>query len=535
MAELSGAQPDPGGNWTERLRTGGALAAAMDGDLIAIKDGVTYIAIIPFTDGTPQRDVEVAVSHEFPLLLVHVFAQHGEAIPGGGSALAGFVLKMGDEKQYGSFDNFRRQAATPVEIKRNADEQFVDLRTDAGDDSLYMRYSLVLRPEWEGQPPQVIRVLSRTINGEPAYLPEGIHRQSPWSIQSVLPLTRFNGAELYMEPERRGYIQADGKSGVYRAYNLLPDPTLWSFRLDDGVQVTADGRVGLLRVQIEPAKNLVQIDHQVKSEHAGRPDMARNMLLGGMDERPDVILNGRNVDRLRRETFYGERFWMLPLNEEAAEDTAEAIVERMERVEDLWQILKTAEVTEAYMQDWHVIGPFPSDKLAAGMKEVYPPEQEIDLDATYEGVDGAAVRWQPLLKEGEPKLAAAPVNLHQPFKERQGYVAYAATLIRSDRERDAALYVGLHHFSRIYLRWVQEDAAMWFNGEKVLEFNAHEQPGRDGISVPVHLKAGDNTILFKFSRATEPSGWHLFVRLGDEYGFPITDGIEYGRLQGRRN
>ncbi len=100
-------------------------------------------------------------------------------------------------------------------------------------------------------------------------------------------------------------------------------------------------------------------------------------------------------------------------------------------------------------------------------------------------------------------------------------MGYAATRIRSDRERDAWLYVGLEHYSRLYMQWRIEGGILWVNGEPVLEFNAHEQSGRDGMRVPVRLRQGDNIVLLKFAGGSEQA-WNLLVRVGDAQGYPVT-------------
>jgi hypothetical protein len=52
-----------------------------------------------------------------------------------------------------------------------------------------------------------------------------------------------NGAVLTCEKGRMAYVQADPISGVYAAYNPLPDPTDWAFSVPGGIKVKADGDV----------------------------------------------------------------------------------------------------------------------------------------------------------------------------------------------------------------------------------------------------------------------------------------------------
>jgi hypothetical protein len=44
--------------------------------------------------------------------------------------------------------------------------------------------------------------------------------------------------------------------------------------------------------------------------------------------------------------------------------------------------------------------------------------------------------------------------------------------------------------------------------------------------VEVQLRKGDNTILVKVCQAT--GGWGFLLRLGDEFGLPLDQGLRYG-------
>jgi hypothetical protein len=97
----------------------------------------------------------------------------------------------------------------------------------------------------------------------------------------------------------------------------------------------------------------------------------------------------------------------------------------------------------------------------------------------------------------------------------KGTTAYAWTSIVSDRERAVVLYTGS-----------DESIAVWLNGEPVLRKKIYRAALKDQDKIPVKLKKGENTVLVKLSHGYE--AWHLFFRLGDEYGFPITEGITFG-------
>src|SRR5205085_2873186 len=65
-----------------------------------------------------------------------------------------------------------------------------------------------------------------------------------------------------------------------------------------------------------------------------------------------------------------------------------------------------------FLTDWYVIGPF-DGKQQRGFRTVYPPEQQVDLNAALPGKTGI-VRWKryqtPVALEGLPARVAL-VNL----------------------------------------------------------------------------------------------------------------------------
>src|SRR5690606_21751774 len=59
-----------------------------------------------------------------------------------------------------------------------------------------------------------------------------------------------------------------------------------------------------------------------------------------------------------------------------------------------------AEPNREFIPEWYVIGPFPNprseDGHRLGLHTTFPPDEEIDLDAAYTGIEGQHVRWQKM-------------------------------------------------------------------------------------------------------------------------------------------
>ena len=535
IESLSGARPSPGGKWHKRLATAGERVFARDGDVIAISDGVSYVGLIPFAANAPERSQQVELSFEYPLLLVHTFMYRSdqpmkidEFYGAKQKASAGFVIEVADRTEFGSFAAFRRHLGdAELTTAWNAEAGVLEARYASSGDRLAMDF----RPQVHqyatphSMGPKPVR---RTINGKWPYLPKGIHRDTPWSVQGVTGRIEKAGAELRAEPGRRVYLQAETKSGTYVAYNVLPDPTLWSFRVPGGVRLDADGRLGIARVQVRPGQNRIWIDHAAKPEHRGREDLASAILVFGLKQAPEVVLGGTPLKEAPKVLDTdGVNAYAIPLRGKLP--APGALATRHARARKLLDLSNTPAVLASYLQDWRIIGPFPSDQQGTGMETVYPPEQELNFAATYEGLDDTPARWRRAIKEGQPALGAEPVSLLQFFPETTQFAGYAHTQIISKREQAVSFWIGIGDLGRTYTGWVKEPLGLWLNGKRVFLTDAYESPGRDGHHVNVTLKEGKNSLLVKFSHAKEPGSLGLYLRVGDAWGFPCPPGVMFGK------
>jgi hypothetical protein len=149
-----------------------------------------------------------------------------------------------------------------------------------------------------------------------------------------------------------------------------------------------------------------------------------------------------------------------------------------------YQDMNAGKPSEAFTS-WQVIGPFPAPNPMKGFNTEYSPEKEkrVDPNRAYPDPGGAMRKWQKL--EGSPDI-----NLIEAFGD-QWIVAYAATSLESDADKDVQLIIA--HRSAI---------KVWLNGELVrsvpLGPNAYA-PTRQVIFAK--LRKGKNDLFIKNLRA----------------------------------
>lgn len=330
---VSGSREAPDDKWQERVESRGARVRAADGDVITIRDGVTYLGLIPVTANALTREREVEIAFEHPVMLIHsyIFDAGPDAMESAGKSkgpspadslepgnkveevaallgdekqekkrrgpldldelhalkntpTAGFVVEMGDATQYESFEEFQNHMSeVALEASWNQEERHLQMRYESGEDVLEMSYD-----------PRAYPAKKRSINGKWPYLPKNIMRESNWAVQGRAGELEKNGARLTTADGRPAYLLASPVSDLYIGYNPTPHPQPWRLTLPDGMELQTDGKVGLLRVAIRRKANGVWIDH-APTDAAEEPDRAKGLLLFGFDEPPNVELNRRPV------------------------------------------------------------------------------------------------------------------------------------------------------------------------------------------------------------------------------------------------
>ncbi|MEW4455770.1 hypothetical protein AB1L30_24090 [Bremerella sp. JC817] len=169
-----------------------------------------------------------------------------------------------------------------------------------------------------------------------------------------------------------------------------------------------------------------------------------------------------------------------------------------------------------FLKSWHVMAAFEFDK-GNGFDTAYPPEEAIDLEATYPGklveeIPGPA-KWLPLeVPAGEKR-----VDFNKAFAPVKEVVGYAVTTFDSPTEQ------------QVELRWGSPNATkVWVNGKLIASNKVyHAGDNFDQYMAPATLKAGENTILVKLVQNEQTQSWtnvwQFDLRVCDSLGTAIRD------------
>lgn len=152
---------------------------------------------------------------------------------------------------------------------------------------------------------------------------------------------------------------------------------------------------------------------------------------------------------------------------------------------------------------WYVIGPY-DDPEKAILEAVYPPEREVDLNASYAG-KGGPVHW---IKRASQAGVVGLVELYGAQNYTANTVAYATCTVLSLREHDAIMKVGS-----------DDDIVIWLDDIEVWRHEGMRGLTRDEDSVPVVLGTGATRILVKVYNRT--GMWGFSMRLTDRQGLPL--------------
>ena len=292
------------------------------GHRVLIHDGVSYLAILPLPASDLGRDVDIEIAAGIagkveptgaavaPALTLSIFnLWRDEPIAPRSLDLAavatrtygGLVLEMGDSQQHGSFEAFARHiAAAELKADWNEGARRLDVAYRSGGDLLEAGFTTDFPQIKEDHFPvapgsQERAIPYRRLNGAWPYLPAGLERDTTWAQQGTTGRLEKAGAVLVGEPGRKAYLIADPLTGAVIGYNPLPDPQPFALAMRDGVTISADGKVGLLRVEYRPWEKAFDMSYALKPGQDGA-DMAGSFTISGLAEAPSVTLNGRPAE-----------------------------------------------------------------------------------------------------------------------------------------------------------------------------------------------------------------------------------------------
>jgi len=314
------------------------------GQVITIRDGSAYIGIIPLPATDLGRTDEIVIEPGFdaplgdrhsgvsiaPALMINSYnMQRTTPLPEDDpiweqlcrESYGGFVIEMGDVEEYGSFQAFQtHMQAAVLTTQWEAAARTLHIDYQSGTDLMEMGFCTDYRQAdvHYGVIPGDHRIALpyRRINGNDPYLPSKIERDTTLSQQGTIGLLEKNGAALTTEYGRKAYLQTEPVSGTYTGYNPVPDLTAWSLTTPGGIEVKADGRIGLLRVSVRPAESKLWVMSAEMPRHAGEPNLARSLLVFGFAAQPQVEVNGTLLtEPLEQVEIGGRQAYRVPLTE----------------------------------------------------------------------------------------------------------------------------------------------------------------------------------------------------------------------------
>ena len=144
-----------------------------------------------------------------------------------------------------------------------------------------------------------------------------------------------------------------------------------------------------------------------------------------------------------------------------------------------------------FLTNWQVIGPFHNIERK-GFEEVFPPEKNIDLKASYPGKQGL-VQWEELTTTDR----YGKVDLNEPYGKLKEVTSYAYHQFDATGDSPAELRLGCKNAWKI-----------WLNGQLVFGRDEYHRGQRiDQYKLPVKLNKGPNTILIKLCQNEQKQDW----------------------------
>jgi HEAT repeat protein len=152
---------------------------------------------------------------------------------------------------------------------------------------------------------------------------------------------------------------------------------------------------------------------------------------------------------------------------------------------------------------WWVVGPFDLGDKNQGWETSYIGEPNVNVVARY-----MAGKTRRQWKRVESQDSHGKIDLRATIADRDSCIGYAYAEIELQKPADAVLLLG-----------VDDSEKIWVNGDKVFEQFTARGLVFDQDRVPVHLKAGTNSILLKLYQNTQ--GWEFCVRIVTPEGHPV--------------
>jgi tetratricopeptide (TPR) repeat protein len=317
-----------------------------------------------------------------------------------------------------------------------------------------------------------------------------ITQADPASLPAIL--TAMNGANPLAENWLRAAIGVLADQAI--AAQKLPVEALQAFLLD--TQNSAAPRVVAfdLLQRAEP-KRAAKITPQLLEDPSS--ELRRHPVAKLLGEGEEALAQGRKDAALTafQQAMKGAR------DEDQIKDLAK-------KLKDLGSPVDLP-THFGFLRQWKLIAPF-TNVERKGFDTVFPPEEKIDLAATYPGKNTEA-KWIDYTSTDE----YGQIDFNKPYTMLKEVTGYAYTEFESGEEREAQIRLGCKNGWKV-----------WLNGQLIFARDEYHRGAKlDQYKLPVKLQKGKNKILVKCCQNEQTESWtvewQFQLRLCDDTGTAI--------------
>jgi hypothetical protein len=298
------------------------------GQKITIRDGVTYLGIIPLPATDLGRSIEVMLDQGQPqkmdlnfynstmkasLVISSYNFQHIDSPmsdpkikSSARAAYGGFTVELGDVDEWGDFEKFQKHIAqAKAEVAFDKQTNIVGVTYTSGDTTLSASALTNAGDKNTKVPPF-------TVNGQSTSLPVWVELDTPYTQQGWAHIQK-NGATLTGDKEHRLFLLTEPKAGVYCAWNPLPDLNPITFTVPGGMTIKSDGKISLARLTARTGDRSLAVDCGYKDSQLKDPEAAATLTVTGIDLPPVVTVNGVKLSTLHERIVDGKKSWIVPI------------------------------------------------------------------------------------------------------------------------------------------------------------------------------------------------------------------------------
>lgn len=259
--------------WINGARATEFPLTAGAGDVIALRDGVSYMALVPLPTTDLGRKEQVVIRREHPRMTISSYIMDREEPLHPDEAMwnkladatTGWIVEMGDEAEYGSFEKFRRHVgAGQLKTRWDAAERNLHVSWTGGEDTLELgHHTGHVRDHVQNYVVPSATLRYQRVNGRWPWPAKGIDLDCPQGQLGTAERLEKGGAVLETVEGQPALLRVEPTSGRYEAVNPFIDPTPLRFRLPGGMTIRSEGPIGLCRINARPEQNHLTVDYHL--------------------------------------------------------------------------------------------------------------------------------------------------------------------------------------------------------------------------------------------------------------------------------